>query len=361
MVLRFIMNIAGIGVIFSRGRGIDCFQKALLEGWTPPLQTKPAKINNSIPVFSVSQETVTDKKTFKITRRLDRFSKMAVLASCDAIEDSGIIIDSQKTMGIIVATSFGPHKTTFNFLDDILNYGDKGVSPILFSHSVHNAAASYISSILNSHGPTLTLTQFNFPFQQALIIAQSWIDEGRCDYVLAGAVDECGEIMEYVCSQKLLIASDGKIKPFSFSKIPVSVPGEGSVFLLLTGGNQNKKYCEIKNVSAEKHENGESKDAIYIFDTDGICGDETMYLSMANPDTKVAGYSPLFGSMPIGSGFNCVAGALMLKNQISYACPVQDNTHNLNISKITENKSIKEINCIKYDCFTNKAKIQLYL
>jgi len=26
------MNILGIGIVFSRGRGIDCFEKALQEG-----------------------------------------------------------------------------------------------------------------------------------------------------------------------------------------------------------------------------------------------------------------------------------------------------------------------------------------
>ncbi len=47
-----------------------------------------------------------------------------------------------------MATAFGPHVTTFNFLDDILDHGDAAVSPTTFSNSVHNAAASYIAMAL---------------------------------------------------------------------------------------------------------------------------------------------------------------------------------------------------------------------
>jgi len=51
--------------------------------------------------------------------------------------------------------------------------------------------------------------------------------------------------MEYICSQKLRLSDDGKIKPFNFSKIPESVPGEGSAFFLVTNNVKYNKYCSI--------------------------------------------------------------------------------------------------------------------
>jgi len=230
------MNIAGIGIVSTRGRGIKSLDTALREGWVMPSQIKSYNDQNAFyAAYRVGKKTINDINLSRKIRRADRFSKMALLAAWDAVADSGIQTnDKESAIGIILATAFGPHVTTFRFLDDIIKYGDESVSPTTFSHSVHNAAVSYISTVLNSRGPTLTLTQFTSPIHQALILAQAWLEEGRCKYVLAGCVDECGNVMEYICNQKLRIANDGKIKPFNCSASPSAVPGEGSVFFMTT-------------------------------------------------------------------------------------------------------------------------------
>ena len=237
------VNVAGIGVVFARGRGIGSLEEALRTGWVAPsrkpVASSPEKM---IPVYSVEEKTITDKAVLKKMRRADRFSKMAVLAAWDAVKDGGIEIDEGgASLGIILATAFGPQVTAFRFLDEIIDHGDASVSPTLFSHSVHNAAASYVASALGNHGPTLTVTQFGWSFHQALILARAWIHEGRCENVLVGSVEECGTVMEYICSKKLEIAEDGRIRPFEFSPSPSAVPGEGSVFLLLTGEQRRRE------------------------------------------------------------------------------------------------------------------------
>ncbi len=125
-------------------------------------------------------------------RRADRFAKMAVAASLDACSacSGSVLSENQTDTSIIVATMFGPHATTFRFLDNILDYSDKGVSPTVFSHSVHNAAASYIASALGIMGQTLTITSFNDPLNQALVLAKAWIDSGQALKVLVCYVDE---------------------------------------------------------------------------------------------------------------------------------------------------------------------------
>ncbi len=122
-------------------------------------------------------------------RRADRFVKMAVAASLDACSESMLPKDRTEA-SIIVATMFGPHATTFRFLDNILDYSDKGVSPTVFSHSVHNAAASYIASALGVMGQTLTITSFNDPLNQALVLAKAWLESGQAVKVLVCYVDE---------------------------------------------------------------------------------------------------------------------------------------------------------------------------
>jgi 3-oxoacyl-[acyl-carrier-protein] synthase II len=311
-----------------------------------------------MPVYSVDQETLTDKTVLKNMRRADRFSKMAVLGAWDAVEDSGIAFQEKAgRLGIILATAFGPQVTAFRFLDEIIDYGDASVSPTLFTHSVHNAAASYVAAALQNRGPTLTLTQFAFSFQQALILASAWIDQGRCESVLVGSVEECGTVMEYICSRKLKVARDGKIRPLEFSPSPAAVPGEGSAFLLLTGKETPKSYCELERVFFDD-EAAEGAD-LYVLDADGMSESETCYSEIGNQDVLVASYCPLFGSMMTGSAFHCASAALMLMNQTRYACPVQDNPHGIRICTTTESTSIQRIQCIKYNCFDEKAVIEL--
>jgi 3-oxoacyl-[acyl-carrier-protein] synthase II len=354
------MKVAGIGVVFACGRGIGALERALEQGWRPPSQKPVAgSPGKTMPVYSVEQKTLTDNAVLKKMRRADRFSKMAVLAAWDAVKDSGIAIqEGGANLGIILATGFGPQVTAFRFLDEIIDYGDAGVSPTLFSHSVHTAAASYVASALGNRGPTLTLTQFMFSFHQALVLALAWIQEGRCENVLVGCAEECGAVMEYICSEKLKIAEDGKIRPFEFSSSASAVPGEGSVFLLLTGGEAPERYCEIRGVSFDDGASGGDPD-LYVLDADGMSGDETFYGEIGKHEVMIAGYSGVFGSMMTGSAFHCATAALMLKKQVRYACPVQDNPHGVNLCDATEQKRTESIQCVKYNCSREKAAIEL--
>jgi len=183
----------------------------------------------------VPKEIIADKSILREARRADDFTKMAVLAAHDAFVDSGLSLEVRRSLGIIVATGLGPHLTTFRFLDDILTYGDKGVSPTLFSHSVHNAAASYIASNLEIRGPTLTVTQFADSFRQGLIIAESWLKEKRCEYILVGSVDQLGREMEYILS----------------AKAPEIIPQEGSVFFLVTEKGDLNKYSSVSALAQQ--------------------------------------------------------------------------------------------------------------
>ncbi|MDM8525772.1 beta-ketoacyl synthase chain length factor [Desulfococcaceae bacterium HSG8] len=357
------MNISGIGIVFTRGRGIERYADALQQGWIPPSPGVPYNgIENfgGLPQYRVEDDVIKDKAVLRKLRRADRFSKMAALSAWDAVQDSGISSDGSDVTGIIVATAWGPHVTTSRFLDDILDYGEAGVSPTIFSNSVHNAAVAYISLLLNTRGPTLTVTQFSFPFQQALILARAWLDEERCDRVLLGCVEERGPVMEYIYSQKLNIAGDGKIRPFHFSESPRALPGEGSVFFMITREPSPGNYCEISEVSFS---HGailrESSPDICILDADGMAPDERMYQDAVTRDVYTAGYAPVFGSMMVGSGFHCAAAALMLKNQIRYACPVQENPHDLLLCTRTEEAEIREICCVKCDSDHGNGVIRL--
>ena len=363
------MRITGIGTVFSQGRGIEALTHALEHGsQKPDWHQHPT---GGVPVQIVTKETLTDKKLLKKMRRADRFSRMAVLAAVDAVTDSRLQLSGDKqNLGIILSTALGPHATTFKYLDDILEYGDDSTSPTLFSHSVHNAATSYISATIGCRGPTLTLSQFGLSFHQTLILAQAWLDEGRCDYVLAGSVDECGPAMEYIVSQKTNLAQDGQIHPFTFSDRPLAVPGEGALFMLLTRKESDiNYYATIKDISTQApgqqsiKKNDSDLADLLLLDCDGMSGSEQEYLPEARSAPLLACYTPLYGSLICNSAFSLAAGAIMLKNQKLYPCPApcneQDNPYDLPICQTLTNQKLTSIRCLKKSPLFKNGEILL--
>ena len=353
------MNVHGIGTIFAGGLGIDCFETALGRGLQRPEAIEvPHLKNRKALAYLVNVKEVPDRSLLKKMRRSDKLSKMAVLAASEAFVRSGLEDIDKKNVGIIVATGLGAHVTTFDFLDGILDYGEKEVSPTVFSNSVHNAAASYISSVLGIQGPTLTVTRFSFSFQYALQLAQAWLNDGRCDYVLAGAAEQFGNVLGYAAEAMLTPAPDGIIRPFNF-KPCYHVPGEGAAFFLLSRDDSRNVSCRLENILVDISGAHPDSADLHIIDADGMMSDESLYMNDLSPDVPAAAYSPLFGSMMSGSAFNCAAGALMLKNSVCYTNPVKDNPRGIHILEESEQSEIELIQCIRYNCNGNKAVIYL--
>ncbi|MBQ7176278.1 MAG: beta-ketoacyl synthase chain length factor, partial [Victivallales bacterium] len=123
------------------------------------------------PIFSKTYPGFTDEE-LKASRskyglrRADRFTSMAIAAIDKALEEK-----PGQDCALITATCFGPHKTVFATLDDILDYPEDQILPTKFSHSVHNAAASYISSSLKIHGPSFAISGFGDIEKQAISLA----------------------------------------------------------------------------------------------------------------------------------------------------------------------------------------------
>ncbi len=174
-----------------------------------------------------------DEKTVKL-RRADNFVKMAVAAATRSCSDLDLS-NGDNNISIILATQFGPHVTTFKFLDNLLDFSPAGVSPTVFSHSVHNAAASYIASSLGILGQALTITSFTDPLKQALVIGRAWLELGQADKLVICYVEEESE-------------------PFSFSFDHCSFPSyskngftTGAAAILVKKGNDFQIPLKILN------------------------------------------------------------------------------------------------------------------
>ena len=338
--------IEGIGIIFTRGRGLNKFEQALKDGWDEPTVSADGR-----KAYRVPKDALIDYNILKKVRRSDRFSRLAVFAACDAIHDSDLDIADldQSSIGIIIATAFGPHATIFKVLDDIIDYGEKKVSPTTFAHSIHNAAASHVASALGCTGPVMTTTQFYFSFQQALLLASSWLNEGRLKKVLVGIVDECSPIMEYICEEKLSVAHNGKMSPLSCLKRPKFVPGEGSAFFLVSQDSRKKKYGAFTEIDITGNSHGWTDVDLSIIGTNAMGGSEEVYKDILNKGIPVAAYSSIYGGFMTGNAFECAAAALMLKNQTQYASPNVDRTELWNVADKSKERELNQIQCISHN------------
>lgn len=244
------MKIAGVGIVSSLGRGIDCHRDG------PRASSR-----------RVDPETLKDRQVLRGMRRADRFCKFAALAARDALTAGDMTLaDNDDSLGIILLTSLGPHATTFGFLDDIIDYGEKEASPIKFSHSVHNAAAYYVAAALGSRGPATTIATFSSPFEKGFQLADMWLSQKRVTRVLVGCAEELSAPFDHIHDHLLPPEIAMDMRPFSFAMETVEELSEGAAFVLLTPSESpdmlaGEKMMNIADVlaAAEKYGNEDDR------------------------------------------------------------------------------------------------------
>ena len=127
---------------------------------------------------SILKEISTPANLLRPLRRADDFIRLGVLAANEtiggAMEDSALPVEEY---GLILGSAFGTMETNVEVLERVVT--GEPTSPILFSHSVFNAAAGYIASIFDIRGCALTISDFSFPFFRALEHGSLAIESGR--------------------------------------------------------------------------------------------------------------------------------------------------------------------------------------
>ncbi len=122
-------------------------------------------------------------------RRLPLYARVGLCAAVSALSDANRFPCPEDT-GIVIGTFFGCQKTSFDFMDSILNDGPRLSSPLAFSHAVNNMAAGLLSLLLQAKGPAFTVNDQELSFAGALQIGISLLNNDRCSQVLVGALDE---------------------------------------------------------------------------------------------------------------------------------------------------------------------------
>jgi 3-oxoacyl-(acyl-carrier-protein) synthase len=164
-------------------------------------------------------------------RRPDRLTQMALAAA----ERLSFPPGNDAETALITATAYGPAATTCRVIDDILDYPEEEILPTGFSHSVINAASSYLTAVRGIRGPAFALAGFEDPFREAADLARTLLAGKVCRRVLIVAADE----------ESLISRAVERLRKKGF---PASA--EGACALLLSSDPQTNRLGTLEISSA---------------------------------------------------------------------------------------------------------------
>ena len=124
----------------------------------------------------------------KEARRMDRFSQFSVAASLEAVEQSGIQINStnEDDIAIVVGSGIGGLTTLFEQARILVERGPNKVSPFLVPMMISDMAAAQISLTLGVKGPNLCTTSACSSSSDAIGVAYELIKRGGAQAAIAG-------------------------------------------------------------------------------------------------------------------------------------------------------------------------------
>jgi 3-oxoacyl-[acyl-carrier-protein] synthase II len=314
------MQINGLGLVGGFGCGKADLLTALKAQHSPISQIELR--SHLFPLFKADSAPLQKYLDKRALRRIDHFSRLALLGAFQAIEDAAQPQLDMTRLGVVIGSGYGALKTTFNFLDSVLEDGDACASPTAFSNSVHNAAAAHISMQLQITGPSMTLSQFDQSLVSGLLSARQWLDEGRVDAVLLGVVDEYCTVLGYCWERFLGIRDEFSLTPLDFSRSS-AIAGEGAAFFLLQPDSPAAaKYGSIGRVELGNL-NGSQPQLLpgqpLILGCEGHPFSGAIYREQLDGSQPVACYSPLYGASPVTQAFDLAVAAMALQRGALFA------------------------------------------
>ncbi len=178
------------------------------------------------------------------TRRLDRLSAWALVASSLAIKDAGIDLSQvdRSRVAVVFATSFGCVELTEAFYQSAAANGWSGTDPSTFPETLANAPASHVALFHDLRGPNITVGSKGFAGESALIQAASLLRHGQADLAIVLAGDTLTRaVYEWYEAADLLSPAC-----YNSESLPVAdgfVPSEGVTALVLEAAGR----CEVRS------------------------------------------------------------------------------------------------------------------
>ncbi len=179
----------------------------------------------------------------KMIRRMSRIVKMGVSAALQCLKNAGVEMPG----AIITATGYGCLEDSALFLQRMIEFDEKLLSPTAFIQSTHNTVGAQIALLLNCHQYNNTIVHRAFSFENALIESALLLEEGFGPLLL-GAIDENTRERQAILSRFGLYRQTKSMKPKEFDQRTGNIAGEGAAFFLLDKEPGTNPMAVLKDV-----------------------------------------------------------------------------------------------------------------
>ena len=185
--------VTGLGVLAPNGNTVESFWSALKTGQSgiAPISyfdasDLRAKIAGELSDFS--PEPILDAKE---VRKLDPFSVYAIVAGQQAIDQSGLDLDSidLDRAGVIIGSGVGGIQTLEEQHGIIMNKGGRRVSPQFVPKMISNIAGGHLSIRWGFRGPNQTIVSACASATDAIGMALRLIRYGDADIMITGGTE----------------------------------------------------------------------------------------------------------------------------------------------------------------------------
>ncbi len=262
--------ITGIGALTPIGNTAREYKEGLAKGvsGSAPITAFDASKFKTQFACEVKNLNIADHIDRKEARKMDPYAQYAMVASTEAVEDSGLLnteYDADR-IGVIWGSGIGGLKT---FLDEVKNYaggdGTPRFNPFFIPKMIADIAGGLVSIKYGFRGPNFTTVSACASSTNAIIDAYNLIRLGKADAFVTGgseaAVNEAG-IAGFNAMHALSTRNDEAAtasRPFDRTRDGF-VMGEGAGALILEELEHAKKrgaqiYCEVAGggMSADAH------------------------------------------------------------------------------------------------------------
>ncbi len=182
--------ITGLGAIAPNGNNVDTFWSALVAGKSgiDTIKSYDTTDHSVTIAGEIKNFNYEDHLERKETRKLDRFTILALIAAKEAINNAQL--DSNKLdpdkIGVIIGSGVGGVATLIEQQNVIRDRGPKRVSPHFVPKMIANIAAGHIAIRWNFKGPNQTIVSACASGTDAIGIALRLIQAGDADAIITG-------------------------------------------------------------------------------------------------------------------------------------------------------------------------------
>jgi len=192
--------VTGMGAITPAGRGVAATWDGVLAGRATAAPDErlaaagaPVAISCRAPAFDADAEL--GRGT---TRRLDRFTQLALIATREAVAQAGlvgpddpdaIVATDPDRVGIVMGSGIGGAETWESEYARLAAEGPSRVSPLFVPRMLSNTAAGVMAIRGRARGPNLTVNTACAAGASAIHMGRDLIAAGAADVVLAGGVE----------------------------------------------------------------------------------------------------------------------------------------------------------------------------